>query len=421
MRYIFIVLLIFITSSCQTGTPNPTTPLIPLEPSDPTIPLIPLEPSTPTIPLIPLDPSTPTGGPSFPNLEVNSWKYLESSRKIGVTPIGSEHITVSDNNTPYISFTKSTKLYVYRWAGSDWIQVGKEISLETGSIHDSLITYNNVPYITYKNNVKKLENNSWVNALNNISLPTGENFNSLSLHTHKDKLYLTYISDSDKKLHVKTLENNSWKNYGETPVVLDPKDGFSGSMNNGIQMAFYNNTPYTALKNFYYQNPRILVLRNNKWEYIEPTTTPGGDSVNSDYFFYIDSSGTMYLSFLKGVAATVGSFKIFKKSMSATSWQQSTPFPNQVYGYQTVLYDKELYIASSPSIEADLGIGTVAGPVLFNKFNSALDFDNKDGNTISDDPSTGSHVKLAIKDNRIFAMYVDYIKDSIVVKSALLK
>ena len=57
------------------------------------------------------------------------------------------------------------------------------------------------------------------------------------------KLYLTYISDSDKKLHVKLLENNSWKNYGKTPEVPYPRDGFSGSMNNGIQMAFYNNTP----------------------------------------------------------------------------------------------------------------------------------------------------------------------------------
>ena len=413
MRYIFIVLLIFITSSCQTGTPNPTTPLIPLEPSDPTVPLIPLEPSTPTIPLIPLDPSTPTGGPSFPNLEVNSWKYLESSRKIGVTPIGSEHITVSDNNTPYISFTKSTKLYVYRWAGSDWIQVGKEISLETGSIHDSLITYNNVPYITYKNNVKKLENNSWVNALNNISLPTGENFNSLSLHTHNNKLYLTYISDSDKKLHVKLLENNSWISYGETPSKV-----FAGSMNNGIQMAFYNNTPYIALKNFNSSIPQILVLNNDNWEFI-PIGPPDRDSVNSDYFFYIDSSGTMYLSFLSGgFVPTVGSFQLFKKSMSATSWQKSTPFENNIFGYQTVLYQNQLYIAYSHSADP---LFQRADKVLFNRFSSSLDLEDIGKHTISDDSSTGFHVKLAIKDNRIFAMYVDYIKDSIVVKSALLK
>ena len=411
MRYIFIVLLIFITSSCQTGTPDPTTPLDPSTPIDPSTP----------------DPSIPTP-PTFPDLEVNSWKYLESSRQIGETPIGSEHITVSDNNTPYISFTKSTKLYVYRWVGSDWIQVGGALSVGPSIInHDSLITYNNVPYITYEYNnsgfVKKFENNNWVNAHNDSSLPTGENLNSLSLHTHNNKLYLTYISDSDKKLHIKYLENSSWKPYGETPAVLRPNNGFSGSMNNGIQMAFYNNVPYIALKNFEYQNPRILVLKDNNWEYIKkPLTTPGGASVNSDYFFYIDNTGTMYLSFLAGgFVPTVGSFQLFKKSMSATSWQKSTPFPNQVYGYQTVLYDKELYIASSPSIEADLGIGTVAGPVLFNKFSSSLALENIGEHTISDTLSKGSHVKLAIKDNRAFAMYVDYIKNSIVVKSALLK
>ena len=33
--------------------------------------------------------------------------------------------------------------------------------------------------------LKKFENNSWVNAHNDSSLPTGENLNSLSLHTHE--------------------------------------------------------------------------------------------------------------------------------------------------------------------------------------------------------------------------------------------
>ena len=391
MRYIFIVLLIFITNSCQTSSSTPDS----------------------------YDPSIP---PTFPDLEVNSWTYLNSSKNLSIRVVANEHITVSDNNTPYISFTMSGKLYVYRWNGNEWIQVGREISLETGSIHDSLITYNNIPYITYKNNVKKFENNAWVNALNNISLPTGKNFNSLSLHTHNNKLYLTYISDSDKKLHVKLLENNSWKNYGETPVVLDPRDGFSGSMNNGIQMAFYNNTPYIALKHQYSQKPRILVLKDNKWEYIAPLTILGSASVNSDYFFYIDNTGTMYLSFLSGgFIPTVGSFQLFKKSMSATSWQKSTPFENNIFGYQTVLYDNQLYIVYSHSENRNDYGAHIAGKVQFNRFSSSLGLENIGEHTISDDSSTGSHVKLAIKDNRIFAMYVDYIKDSIVVKSALLK
>lgn len=87
--------------------------------------------------------------------------------------------------SPYISFISRSKLYVYRWAGSDWIQVGSEF--ET-SQHDSLTTYNNIHYITYEYNdqsfVKKFENNNWVNALNNISLPTGESL--LSMHTKKN-------------------------------------------------------------------------------------------------------------------------------------------------------------------------------------------------------------------------------------------
>ena len=377
MRYIFIFLLIFITGSCQTVPP--------------------------------FDLTRP---PTFPDLEGNSWVYLNSSRNLSIRVVANEHITVSDNNTPYISFTEPGKLYVYRWGGSDWIQVGGEIALETGSIHDSLITHNNILYITYKNNVKKLKNNRW----EDVPLPTGGNLNSISLHSHGNKLYLTYISDADKKLHVKYLEGNSWKNYG-----LTSNDKFSGSMNNGIQMAFYNNVPYIALKNFGYRNARILVLNGDSWEYTSPLTTPGGHSVNSDYFFYIDSLGTMYLSFLVGDVAAVGSFKIFKKSISADKWQAATPFPNQVYGYQTVLHQDQLYIASSPSIPGPYGIGTVAGPAIFNKFNSALGLDNIGKNTVSDKSSTGSNVKLAIKDNRIFAMYLDFEKGSVVVKTALLK
>ena len=390
MRYIFIVLLIFITNSCQTSSSTPDS----------------------------YDPSIP---PTFPDLEVNSWTYLNSSKNLSIRVVANEHITVSDNNTPYISFTMSSKLYVYRWSGNDWIQVGKEIALETGSTHDSLITYNNIPYITYKNNVKKFENNAWVNALNNISLPTGETLNSLSLYIHKENLYLTYISDSDKKLHIKYLENSSWKPYGETPVVLDPRDGFSGSMNNGIQMAFYNNTPYIALKNFNSSIPQILVLNNDNWEFI-PIGPPDRDSVNSDYFFYIDSSGTMYLSFLSGgFVPTVGSFQLFKKSMSATSWQKSTPFENNIFGYQTVLYDNQLYIVYSHSENRNDYGAHIAGKVQFNRFSSSLGLEDTGKNIVSDDSSTGMNVKLAIKDSRIFAMYLDFNKGSIVVKSALLK
>lgn len=77
-------------------------------------------------------------------------------------------------------------------------------------------------------------------------------------------------------------------------------------------MAFYGNTPYIAIKNQYSQNARILVLKNDKWEYIKPLTTPSGDPINSDYFFYIDSAGTMYFSFLVGFFQILAILKYLK-------------------------------------------------------------------------------------------------------------
>ena len=94
--------------------------------------------------------------------------------------------------------------------------------------------------------------------------------------------------------------------------------------------------------------------------------------------------------FYKGATATVGSFKIFKKSIIADKWQAATPLDNQVYGYQTALYQDQLYIAYSHSVNPFF---QKADKVLFNKFSSSLTLEDIGQQTISDDPSTGSHVK----------------------------
>ena len=372
-------------------------------------------PSIPTFPDQNPDPESFPPTPDFPNLDVNSWKYLTSTKILSGRMVSSEHITVSDNNTPYISFLNGGKIYVYRWSGNDWIQIGSEISAES---HHSLITFKNIPYITYIANNKSFvqkynyNSNTWINAHNDNTLSTTEKLRVISLYPYQNRLYLMYVEDTSKKLHIKYLNNKSWESCGETS-----NDRFDGSVNNGIQMSFYNNTPYIALKRFFDSEPVVLILRNNKWEPISAPNIPNRKSLYSDYFFYIDSNGIMYLSFLSDTfASTLGTFEIFK--LYNNKWNTAIPFSNKIYGYQTILYQKKLYIAYSHSLDP---LVQKEDKVQFDRFDEALALENKDMNIISDLGSTGANVKIAIKDNRIYALYLDRKINSLVIKSSLLK
>ncbi len=302
---------------------------------------------------------------------VKRWQQLGSSLRINANrdAINSD-LALDSAGNPVVSWSErcnndscetfSFNLYVKRWDGNQWIQLGERLNDNTFSGYNSKLALDSAghPVVVWAEGgdifVKRWDGNSWV-PFSEIPLVNPE-YDALSPKLSLDKADRPVVVWSEitcsgefcrpAPLYVKRWNGNKWIQLGESLYVNSDYSAIEYSLaldnlgNPTVGWIECHNVPYNC------DDPTIYIKRwdDSKWVQLGKLVQKTSIDFSSPNLA-IDNSGNPVISFtgLEGVDYANSRLTIFVKRWNGSSWIQ----------LGTVRVDKLNSYASNPSLALD--------------------------------------------------------------------
>jgi methionine-rich copper-binding protein CopC len=157
----------------------------------------------------------------------SNWVSLGSNNGVSTGSIYKTSLAIGTDGTPYIAYTddKLQKLQIKKYNGTTWIGVGSGSAPKIYASDMSIKTYSSDIYLLYINTVNRLsvmkfDGDTWSNVGSpNISTdrpPTTSNISALAVNS-SGVPYIAYVKD--RQIFVSKFDGSSWVNVGESPIV----------------------------------------------------------------------------------------------------------------------------------------------------------------------------------------------------------
>lgn len=264
--------------------------------------------------------------------ENNTWTTVGNA---GFTPwpAGYPSITIDAGGVPYIAYSESTnqQLYVKKFNGTSWVNVGIIPSNFSGTFPKIKIGPGGIPYVSYRDQytqkmtVIKLTGSTWTTVGNSsFSGPLSGVIPSDMVIDPLGQIYVVYADgNSGNKATVMTYTSGTWSvlgNAGLTPSAI---------YRCTITLGAGNNLPYIASVSLS-QNPQIETLQFNGNNWITIGTPLPCQTVLSNKFvdLVVDNTNAVF------VAGSISPVVTY----SGNTWVQVGPnFATQITEYGNLI------------------------------------------------------------------------------------
>jgi len=251
--------------------------------------------------------------------------FSQTWQSVGADPLVSGNVGYFDmgfdsSNVLYVAYKSSSGgVSVLKYDGTNWVNVGGNISTATSIYFVSIAFDGDIPYVAYtdtspgiyKARVKKFNGTAW-EAVGDDPISTVNTTSVLKIFIHNSIPYLAFNGTSSNNLSTVAFNGTSWELMGSS--------NFSVGLSNWPVLRFLNDVPYISYVDNGLAAPftlggKITVKKfeSGNWVYVGNPVISDGNAMGSSFEI---SNGVLYVSYQDTSVAN----KLSVKKFDGTNW-----------------------------------------------------------------------------------------------------